>query len=282
MAPACPRCDVAGQEGSFCTSCGYDLRPPGPAVVSPRHRAAAEAPPEIVACRACGARNAKSRQVCGRCRAPLSGDAADAVPPPPRAQGFGPAVRVEPPVPKPSRFLLLVLGLAALVLAGATVTLLVARGIGPFTPEAPEAGPLAALAVERVRASSAQAGEPPQRLLDGDAGTAWAEDGAGPGVGQWVELTLARRARVHRLAIWNGDQRGDRFLARNRVRELRIDTAGERFVVELLDTQGQQVVELPRTVRADRLRLTILSVHGAAPDANTALSELEVYGIPAG
>lgn len=293
MAAACPRCDAPAQEGNFCTSCGYDLRPPGPAVVTPRHRAAPEPAPEVVRCPACGAPNAKSRRACGRCHASLTRtpvavrDApaptppAPPAPPSPAPGDFGPAVRAQAPPARPPWLLLGLFGGAALVFLGVTATLLIARGVGPFPARDGEVPVVEPLGVARVRASSAQAAEPSERLVDGDPETAWAEDSPGPGVGEWVEVALDTGARVGRVTIWNGDQRGERFLLRNRVRELRIDVAGERFTVELLDTQGPQVIELPRPVRADRLRLTVLSVYGASPDADTALSGVEIYGTPA-
>lgn len=291
---ACARCDAVGQSGNFCTSCGYDLRPPEPAVLTPRHREPEPlAPPAVVTCGSCGALNAKSRRVCARCRAPLAAGSA-AVPPAtasstgapatgagPAAPGFGPPLRATPPPARSPVLLRVVLGLAAVAILAVTGTLLAARRGAPPADPSPSAS-LAELPVRAVRASSAADAEPARRAVDGDPGTAWAEDAAGPGVGEWLELRLDQRARISRLNVWNGDQRGARFVARNRVHELRIDVGESRFTVELLDTQGPQVVELPRPVEADRLRLTVLSVHGATPDAATALSELVLYGTAAG
>lgn len=281
---ACARCDAVGQSGNFCTSCGYDLRPPEPAVLTPRHREPEPAPPAVVTCGVCGALNAESRRVCARCRAPLRDGVTAPAPRTPddlAAYDYGPAMRAAAARPRSPVLLRVVLGLAAVVILGVTGTLLAARRVAPPTAPSPSAS-LAELSVRAVRASSAAEAEAAGRAVDGDPGTAWAEDVAGPGVGEWLELRLDGRARILRLNVWNGDQRGARFVARNRVHELRIDVGESRFTVELLDTQGPQVVELPRPVEADRLRLTVLSVHGATPDAATALSELMLYGTAAG
>lgn len=284
-ATACARCDAVGQTGNFCTSCGYDLRPPEPAVVTPRHRPRPE-PPAVVTCGVCGALNAKSRQVCARCRAPLREGATapppltPAVPGDLSAHDYGPALRAAAPPGRAPALLRVALGLAAVALLAVTGTLLAARRTAAPAPD-PSAS-LVELPLGGARASSAVESEDAGRVADGDPGTAWTEGAAGPGVGEWLELRLRRPAMLSRLTVWNGDQRGARFLNRNRVRELRIDVGDSRFTVELLDTQGAQVVELPRRVRADRLRLTVVSVHGASPDADTSLSEVVVYGAPAG
>lgn len=272
----CPRCDAPRQAGNFCTGCGYDLRPPDPPIVVPRHRRPPPPRATIMACPACGAANAGSRARCARCGVSLREGVAAR--PSPDSQGFGPPLRADRS--RAPRAFVVATVAVGLSLAAVLGTVVAARGLGPFGGAAaptPARDPVEATVADAATVLPAAG---PERLLDGDAATAWVLPG--PPEGQWVEIELARPVAVERLLVWNGDQRGERFVERNRVRGLRIALGGRRFSVELLDVQGPQVVALPQPVRADRLRLTVTSVHHGGQAGRTALAEIEIYDTDSG
>src|SRR5688500_5528004 len=182
--------------------------PPEPAIVTPRHRPRPE-PPAVVTCGVCGALNAKSRQVCARCRAPLREGAVAPPPPSPPVPGdltahdFGPALRAAAPPGRSPALPRVLVALAALALLVVTGTLLAAR-----RGAAPEGDPratasLAELPIALASSSSAAEGEDAGRVIDGDPGTAWTEDAPGPGIGEWLELRLEEPSRLSRLTVWN-------------------------------------------------------------------------------
>lgn len=283
---SCPRCGQpisASAKLNFCMACGYALgetrRDPTPAAT----KATAPPPPRAVLlgeCPVCGASNAASRRVCGRCRSALDETAV-----------LAPQQRSAPALPPTTdatetdspRFLLLVTLIAGFVIVSVLLTLLGARGIGILRGPSEAAPPrgFARLAVTGIVASSTMAATggvrpEPANLIDGDPGTAWSEGALGA-AGEWVELTLDRQADVARLLVWNGYQRGTRFGENGRVRTLLIDAAGRRFAVELLDVRGSQSIDLPGPVRTTKIRLTLEAVYEGDRYRDTALSEIEVY-----
>ncbi|MGH8904168.1 MAG: NADase-type glycan-binding domain-containing protein [Egibacteraceae bacterium] len=283
---SCPRCgQLAPAPGrlNFCTGCGYDLRgargdAPGgfgaPALVGQ-----AVALPPIVPlgeCPHCGASNAASRRVCGRCRSTLD---ETAVPAPP---ALPPAEEADS-----HRLLLLVTLIAGFVICSVLLTLLGARGIGIL--RTPSEGALhsgfvrlavTGVAVPPAPATAGGVRQEPANLIDGDPGTAWCQGTRSAG-GEWVELTLDRPTNVARLLVWNGYQKDDQFGDNGRVRTLLIDAAGRRFSVDLLDVRGSQSVDLPGSVLTTRIRLTVAAVYQGDRYPDIALSEIQVYARPA-
>jgi len=234
-------------------------------------------PPPVVrltACPHCGATNAASRTVCGRCRSALdSGAPPSAVP--------QPAPEVTQAEPESWWLLLVVTVTAGLLTVVVVLVLLGARGAGILPSPAPATGS-APLEVRSVTASSTL---PPAgrvtyeaaNLLDGNPSTAWNE-GARGAVGEWVELNLREEARITRLLVWNGYQKGAQFTQNGRVRRLLIDAGGRRFTVELLSVTGSQAVDFPQPVNTRRIRLTVDAIFPGDRYPDTALSEIEVYG----
>lgn len=272
----CPRCAAGNPaDARFCTHCG--LRLDDSDVGSDDGEAAPDTPlpdPLLVECPVCGATNAASRGTCGRCRAELRvGAAGSAVPPapaPPDAADL-PAGRETP------TWLLLVVVLAGLIVAGVLLALVMAR-VREVPPVAPDTE---RLELARATASSTLRGSDPAALIDGDPGTAWTEGDPGEGVGQSVTIELATTARVHRIVIANGDQSApERFYDNSRVARLRIEAGGRAFQVDLQDLLGLQAVDLPAPVTTSSLRLVIEEVHPGLRDPDTALSEVQVHGVP--
>jgi hypothetical protein len=303
----CPRCEATPQDGvKFCTQCGYDLRAVPDAGAAPAAKAppAAKAAPatkgdsgqrvdvRLTVCPACGATNAETRRYCGRCRSDLNDP--EGLQAQPTAAGSeddsGEWVAPEPVIEEratPAVFIVAVT-LAGLALGGVLLTILSARGVGLFAgPPEPEASPEPEmLAIGGARASSEL---PPSgdvtyeaaNVLDGDEETAWSEGVSGDGVGEWIELELNGAGEVSRLVIWNGYQKGEQFEDNARVDRVRIELGDRRFDADLLDVRGPQAVDLPQTVRTDRVRLTIMSVHEGRRYADAALSGIELRGPPA-
>jgi hypothetical protein len=280
---SCPRCgQPVSATSNFCTACGYDLRA---LVIEP---AAPLSPPVVLLgeCPHCGASNATSRRVCGRCRSALDETVVPtpqerSAPVPVSAPTAG-AAEAESP-----RLLLLVTLIAGFIIFSVLLTLLSARGVGILRTPSKDSSPdgFARLAVTGVTASSTldatgKVRYGPANLVDGDPSTAWSQGtrAAQGAVGEWVELTLDRQANVARLLVWNGYQRGPRFGESGRVRTLLIDAAGRRFSVDLLDIRGSQSVDLPEPVLTAKIRLTVAAVYEGDHDRDTALSEIDVYG----
>lgn len=289
MSEAC--CAASRAAGrNFCTVCGRDLRGERVVVTARKYRAP-EPDPRLVACRNCGAGNAASRVRCGRCGRTLAEEVQ--VPPPPPAdvapgradglQGF----RTLPPPERagPSAALFVAVIVAALVTLGVVGTILSARGVGIFGNDDPDPEDLVALPVVRAETSSVlepggAASYGPDNLVDGDPSTSWQEGASGDGNEEWVELILDTPAEVSRLLIWNGHQKGTRFADHNRVSQVRIEVAGRELVADLLDIEGPQAVDLPEPLTTDRVRVVILAVHRGLRYSDTAISEIDLYGLP--
>jgi hypothetical protein len=293
-ATRCPRCDAAQEGGAkFCVRCGYDLRVPTGADAEPDAGERASSTParivdvRLTACPACGATNAESRRFCGRCRADLDdpyGGPQPLAPPDDEVEVWVPDAEAEHVTPA---VFIVAVTLAGLALGGVILTILSAQGIGLFAgPPEPEGPPEpVALDVRQARASSEL---PPSgdvtyvaaNVLDGNAESAWSEGASGDGTGEWIELVLTHPAEVSRLVVWNGYQKDRHFDDNARVARVRIELGERRFDADLLDVRGPQAVDLPETVRTDRVRLTIMGVHAGRRYEDVALSNIEVRGPP--
>lgn len=278
----CKRCGAAVADGAkFCTACGFDLR-----ATATR---AAEAPrPEpvvlLVDCPACGSRNAASRVRCGRCEGELDDRGGELL-----AVPIHGGVRTDEQKPataqerESARVLIVVTLLAGLAVLAVLFSIVQGRGRDTTTaataaPEDAERLEVVAVEASSVLPAAAAVTYQPAMLLDGAADTAWNEGAAGPGTGEWVELTLARPVVISRVVLWNGYQKGPAFVENGRVQTLRIDVGPRRFTVGLLDVQGPQAIDLPTPVTAAVIRLTIEAVYAGARYADAAISEVEVYG----
>ncbi|WP_370328195.1 discoidin domain-containing protein [Euzebya sp.] len=266
---ACPRCGEDPPEGArFCTRCGQRLGPaPEPTAVVADPDA-----PRLVECGECGAGNAASRPICARCGTPLRDEVpgGDALPesafdPPDTAPG--PAAGRD----GPGLVLALVI-LGALITAGVLLALVTSRVRTPGADVVPRG-----VALQAAAASSALEDHPASLAIDGDPATAWTESAQGPGVDEWLDITLASEVAVRRLLLWNGDQTSEQHFAENgRAAAVRIDVGDRQFRVALEDAMGAQAIRLPEPVDADRIRIVVTEAIPGDRYADLALSEVVV------
>lgn len=279
---SCPNCGAPDGGASFCSVCGSDNRTEPGHVATRTEPAGSESLPRLVACPACGAPNAASRQVCGRCRSELHGEP-DGTPP----NGMAPRSLAadETPADGPSGVLVLATVVAALAGIAVLVAILSARGIGPLAADAAdvlgdaEIAEIAEIQASSQRRPSEEVSFDAAHVLDGDISTAWvAEDGGEP----WLELELTERAEVTGVILWNGNQADDAFARHDRVAELRIETDDRSFAVDLLDARGPLAVELPEGVETRHVRLVVEEVFRGDEVAGPALSRVLVRVEPDG
>lgn len=235
--------------------------------------------PRLVACPACGAPNAASRLQCARCAIDLHGDPAQS-----GVEAGG--LREGEPVAEPegpSTILVVATVIALVAGIGVMIAILSAQGLGPFAPDVADVlSEVEAAEVVEVRSSSErEPGEDREyggeNVVDGETRTAWVAAGSAP---EWLELELAEVTEVVGIVIWNGFQDDDRFARHDRVSSLRIETDDRRFSVDLLDTRGPLVVDLPEPVPASRLRLVAEEVFSGDEIEGPAMSLVEVRTRP--
>jgi hypothetical protein len=118
-------------------------------------------------------------------------------------------------------------------------------------------------------------------LVDGDPSTAWAENAAGPGIGEWVKLTLNSKRPIRELRILPGyAKRPDLFAKYNRPKRLRFDFSdGTSQIVRLADDPSLQI--FPAKATAESARMTVLDVYRGTTRNETYISEVELGTAPA-
>jgi hypothetical protein len=144
----------------------------------------------------------------------------------------------------------------------------------------------------------------PKNLFDNDLNTAWVEGAAGSGVGDWVEIQIAKNSYIEAIGIINGYTKNEAiYNANNRIRKIRlyveyIDGWSENAKPNRKESTdivlaAKQFNELNRDVRAPfiswladygagdpiaKIRLTILEVAEGAKYNDTCISELYLLG----
>lgn len=313
----CPSCQEPVAEGTrFCPSCGHAVQgdPDGTAVLAsvgageadatgetagPDTAAATPTSTELRSCPACGADNSAGRVLCARCGVDLdSGERPVAAPVVHRP---GPAEDVagdvsEPDTGRGNRTAAIV---AAIVVVGAAVGVLVGLWLagsgdepeqaaptfdpGVYTGE-PEALEVTAVGASSSRPPSGEASYGADNLVDDDITTAWSHDPAVESA-QDVDLALelSDPAWVTALTFANGAQTDDlAFAADGRVLRLTLLVGGSAAAeLHLLDEPGLQRVTLPEPVLVDTIRLVVLEAVPGDTYDEVSLSEIVVTGHPA-
>ncbi len=157
-------------------------------------------------------------------------------------------------------------------------------------PEDDSDGEYCGLPVASVKASSYLPSETtggksisydPENVVDGKYKTAWVENDSGDGIGEWIELELEHEEMISEIYIANGYQSSEKsFNLNNRVKKLRLDFSdGSSYEFTLSGKYSDQPesIELPDSVTASSVRITILSVYSGTKYNDTCISEIEVY-----
>lgn len=150
----------------------------------------------------------------------------------------------------------------------------------------------------RATATSSAPGTSPERAIDGDLGTSWAEAAAGTGIGQTLTLTLPRPTDVGYVGIHSGSGAGSRaFFDSNRIHRgslrakteadvgdtaagidfssLGIDAIGDR--IEFSCENKAQVLYIPVNRKGVvELQVRIESVYLGDKKDDTHVAEVEV------
>ena len=107
---------------------------------------------------------------------------------------------------------------------------------------------------------------------------AWCEGVPGYGNGEWIEIRFRPDRFFQSIYLVNGYAKSaETFLNNSRVKQFKINTSdGLVTIANLQDHSREQIIRLPRKVKASSIRLTIIDVYRGAKYADTCLSKLVV------
>ncbi len=125
----------------------------------------------------------------------------------------------------------------------------------------------------------------PAMAFDGDPLTAWVEGKKESGIGESIEIKLAKRITIDSVAVMPGYFDPPYHKTNNRVKELKMKSPeaffnGGRAAIEISlpfrDAMERQVIRLKSPVTIEELSFTIADVYeGRDPD--TCIAEIELY-----
>jgi DNA-directed RNA polymerase subunit RPC12/RpoP len=222
----------------------------------------------LLACPRCGAPNSAARWRCARCGEAMDDPSSDVEQP--TVGESDPADDATAVQPVSAPWLAVVTGVVSVATVAVALTMLVARGVGPFGgQEEPPALPSFTEAdVAGVETSAAKGAA--DNLIDGNPATAWRV--AGNGVGEWVEIELDERVQIDHLLIWNGaeDEAGT-----NRVRDVMITfpESDKSYKATFLRDEPNFRVDMEDPPIASRIQLEIRNAHG--DESHTGLSGIQ-------
>lgn len=119
----------------------------------------------------------------------------------------------------------------------------------------------------------------PEKAIDGDLTTGWAENAPGAGVGESITLFLDSTYTVRGFVIHAGYQKSASLYERNaRPAVLKLSFSnGESQSFTLQDLNGQQRILFAQPVETDRVTFTIESVYNGTTYQDTVISELMLF-----
>ena len=119
----------------------------------------------------------------------------------------------------------------------------------------------------------------PEKAIDGDLTTGWAENAPGAGVGESITLFLDSGYTVRGFVIHAGYQKSASLYERNaRPAVLKLSFSnGESQSFTLQDLNGQQRILFAQPVETDRVTFTIESVYNGTTYQDTVISELMLF-----
>lgn len=115
------------------------------------------------------------------------------------------------------------------------------------------------------------------RAYDKDITTAWAEDREGDGIGEWIEISLAKSITIDTITLINGYAKDIlTYQQNNRIKRIKVLLDDNEICeAELMDNElDYQNIKLPNVMNAERIRLIILEVYPSSQYQNTYISEI--------
>jgi hypothetical protein len=119
---------------------------------------------------------------------------------------------------------------------------------------------------------------------DGALETSWVEGIAGPGIGEWIQLTFPGTIEVHAIGMDVGyDRDAAVFNQNNRIKRVTlVFSSGEQVELGFADRQGMQVIPLVRapgpSIETTYVQVVIDEVFPGTKYDDTCLAEIEVWG----
>lgn len=120
----------------------------------------------------------------------------------------------------------------------------------------------------------------PNLLLDNNKKTAWVEGVKGDGIGEWIKLDFKKDIEISNIAILNGyGKTVNLYYKNNRVKKVKIEFSnGEHLIKKLIcDMPRIQVIKLPKFIKTNYVKLTILEVEKGTEYKDTCISDLYFF-----
>lgn len=153
-----------------------------------------------------------------------------------------------------------------------------------FVSEPEDMGDYYRLSVSEASASSEISQEGTDnsagKIVDGNERTSWQEGVDGDGIGESVQLKLAKPYKVRYLSFQLGNWNSERYYAgNNRPKELEITVGNVTQTVTFPDGQTEYWLELSRECPAQEITLTVQSVYSGSEWDDTCIAEVGIYGV---
>lgn len=128
--------------------------------------------------------------------------------------------------------------------------------------------------VNSARAAEGELAFGPEAFVNGESGKVWCEGVVGYGIGETVTLHFKPALRLQEFAILNGySKTPGSFQDNSRVKRLRIQTSdGFATIVTLPDKPDEHVVKLPRPVKPQWVRFSIVDVYPGDRGSDTCIA----------
>lgn len=134
--------------------------------------------------------------------------------------------------------------------------------------------------LEEYYQSTGQLSHVPENTIDGSYRTAWVENAAGDGIGEWIKLDFDRTYAINGIEISNGYKKSAELYEKNsRLSRVRLHFSdGSYQDYDLDDTfEGAQRLTFPKPVTTNSITLEILSVYPGSKYQDTCITELQVF-----
>lgn len=143
----------------------------------------------------------------------------------------------------------------------------------------------------------------PQRVIDGNLGSAWCENSKGRGEGDWIELQFPEKVWIEAVHFYGGYFLDARRLGSNgRIKRLQVDADERSYVLSFEDPMVEREGWTPPVTQPDitwfdnaslgafvqveestrKLRLTILEVYPGSKYEDTCISEIRFTSVAPG